>query len=260
MPEKVQSIPGADPQIEEIVKDTVSASKGGTHYGAETFKGAVAFEGLVTLTTLANLAIDLILKKANPALRLIGTEGSAKDWRIVEDAGAVKVQENTGSEGSPTWTTRFSVDATGITAGEKDPTSGSLVHAETILTSGSITTTSTTYVDATGLSVTLTTGAHRVLICGNISAKCPGNTLSLSIDIDGTQYPASNAVSFLAGFTGGGATLDFLPSNFAFVSPVLSAASHTIKVKWKVGGGTGTIGASTAIPATLQVTELPLAA
>lgn len=257
MPEKVQSIPGADPQIEEIVKDTVSASRGGTHYGAETFKGAVTFEGLVTLMALANLAIDLILKKANPALRLIGTEGSAKDWRMVEDAGAVKVQENTGSEGAPTWTTRFSVDATGITAGEKDPVATGLAVDQVIKTDGDFTTTSTTFVDVTGLSITATTGARRCLVFLNLQAANNVGAPSVSsnridVVVNGTSLTGGAGVNVFA--SNGN---NFVTRSAVVLTAVLSAGSNTIKLQAKTSTATLTIKATSGDPAFFGIAEVP---
>ncbi len=54
------------------------------------------------------------LKTSTPALRLIGTETNAKDFRVVESAGSLIVQLNTGTEASPTWTDKFKIrsDAT----------------------------------------------------------------------------------------------------------------------------------------------------
>lgn len=47
--------------------------------------------------------LDQIIEKSTPAVRLIGTEGSAKDIRLVEDAGVFRIQKNTGSKASPVW-------------------------------------------------------------------------------------------------------------------------------------------------------------
>jgi hypothetical protein len=54
------------------------------------------------------------LKASTPALRLIGTEVNAKDFRVVETAGSLVVQLNTGTEASPTWADKFKIrmDAT----------------------------------------------------------------------------------------------------------------------------------------------------
>ena len=53
---------------------------------------------------------DQGIKKNTPAIRLIGTEVSAKDIRIVESAGTLKIQKNLGVEASPTWSDVFSLD------------------------------------------------------------------------------------------------------------------------------------------------------
>lgn len=63
---------------------------------------------------------DWTLKKATPAVRLIGTETSWKDVRISEDAGLIKFQHNTGTESVPVWTNRLTVDmADGALVGVK---------------------------------------------------------------------------------------------------------------------------------------------
>lgn len=49
----------------------------------------------------------LDIKMVEPHVRFIGTEPAAKDWRLAEGAGSVFLQENTGTEGSPTWTVRY---------------------------------------------------------------------------------------------------------------------------------------------------------
>jgi hypothetical protein len=85
------------------------------------------------------LATAPVVKGSSPFHRLIGTEASAKDVRAVESGGLLLIQENTGSEGSPSWTTRFSfgISSTGdFTASGGDilwnsstSFTGSLAHA-----------------------------------------------------------------------------------------------------------------------------------
>ena len=53
---------------------------------------------------------NIHIKKDTPSLRLIGTEGSAKDWQLIEVAGQILLEENTGSEGSPSWVTRYTFE------------------------------------------------------------------------------------------------------------------------------------------------------
>lgn len=57
-----------------------------------------------------NFTGDVTIKKAAPGVRLIGTEGSAKDVLIRESAGVVTISKNTGTELSPVWTEMFRVE------------------------------------------------------------------------------------------------------------------------------------------------------
>lgn len=53
---------------------------------------------------------DQAVKKSIPALRMIGTEVDAKDLRIVEDAGVLKIQKNMGTELVPIWSDSFALN------------------------------------------------------------------------------------------------------------------------------------------------------
>lgn len=46
---------------------------------------------------------NVSIRQSTPNVRLVGREVSGADIRIVEDAGRLKVQKNTGLEGTPTW-------------------------------------------------------------------------------------------------------------------------------------------------------------
>jgi len=100
---------------------------------------------------------------------------------------------------------------------------------------GNPTTTSLTYVDMTDLSVTLTTtgGNLFVWLC-SIVYENSSNNIHIAIALDGgveqgemVQFPAST-------------NNDFNMSTFWRFTGV-SAGSHTIKGRWKVDGGTGTL-------------------
>lgn len=54
------------------------------------------------------VALDTVVKGSSPFKRLIGTEASGKDTRLVETGGFVKIQVNTNTEASPTWADVFS--------------------------------------------------------------------------------------------------------------------------------------------------------
>jgi hypothetical protein len=63
-----------------------------------------------------------------PHTRYKGTETNAKEYRLVESAGKLLIQENTGTEDAPTWTTRFVLSASGLFGlGQSSP--HSTVHA-----------------------------------------------------------------------------------------------------------------------------------
>lgn len=60
-----------------------------------------------------NFTGDVTIKKSQPAVRLIGTEASAKDYLLRENAGVIEIAENTGTEASPTWTVRATLQSDG---------------------------------------------------------------------------------------------------------------------------------------------------
>jgi hypothetical protein len=123
------------------------------------------------------------------------------------------------------------------------------------VTSGDITTTSTTFVDLTGLTTTITTGAHRCIVIFNASGRVnsPTNALNIDIAIDGTRQGQSRGLLFGGNTNSVGAN----PFSLWYLTGVLSAASHTIKIQWSVdSGGTATMFASTSVtPAILTVIE-----
>lgn len=127
-------------------------------------------------------------------------------------------------------------------------------YAEVVVTSGNISTSSTSMVDLTGITVTLTTGAHRVFInfIGGVFSSTSA-TIQVDVVIDGVSLSGvSNGfieASFFAATVGG-----VLPVGFSVMSGVLSAGSHTIKIQWRTQAGTATMIASTN-PCVLGVTE-----
>lgn len=120
-------------------------------------------------------------------------------------------------------------------------------------TAGDLTTTSTTFVDATSLTTTLTTGATRCLVTFSAMGNCTATgTLSVDVAVDGTLQGGTYG---LVGAGSGGGQHNF---SFTFWTDVLSAASHTIKLQWKVDTGTGTLYASSVSPAIFTVAETNL--
>jgi hypothetical protein len=119
------------------------------------------------------------------------------------------------------------------------------------LTSGNLTTTSTSFADATGLSITITTAAVRCMVMfsaiGNNSNA--GQVVAVDLDIDGTRY--TNTTNGLTSVTG------VSPTNLGFtvLTAVLSAASHNFKIQFRASANTAGINAGTVNPAVLTVIE-----
>ncbi len=122
------------------------------------------------------------------------------------------------------------------------------------LTGGNITVSSHSFADLTGATLTVVTGSHRCLVV--FSAIGANNTnaqdISLDIAIDGTRQGGT----FGLVAAGVGANLDTNYS-FSYLTDVLSAGSHTIKIQaLATGSSTGTIYASATAPTILSVIEL----
>ena len=110
------------------------------------------------------------------------------------------------------------------------------------------TTSSTTYVDVTGFSITLTTGANPVLVL--FSANCDGTTSTATLNIleDATERAYANYAGFANAI-----------QIAMHVLTTVTAASHTWKIQAKVNANSTTI-ATTSAPQTasgdLTVIEL----
>jgi len=135
---------------------------------------------------------------------------------------------------------------------------GILQSATATRTAGDLTTTNTSFEDVTGLTVTLTTGAHRCLVsfvCATTNSTA--SHTGIDIAIDGTRFNSASAYGLgLAAPRGAG---DYTMQSFTIITGVLSAASHTIKVVWRCGGATSTMAASTTLSApVLTVVETGL--
>lgn len=138
--------------------------------------------------------------------------------------------------------------------------SASIIQVSQVsLTSGNLTTSSTTFVDATGVTTTITTGAHRCLVLFSAAGfnNTSGDNIAVDLAIDGTRQ--GQAYGLTLGQSTGAAAISHNLS-FTFLTAALSAAAHTFKIMWRVDGvSTGTLFASTTVtPAILTVIELGL--
>lgn len=211
---------------------------------------------------------ELILKFAGPYLRFIGTEASAKDWRLVEGGGGFFFQLNTGTELVPVWVTLYALDSGGAPLTTLSLTPKSYVDAQVLAafsgmgfskitkTNGDFATTSTSFVDVTGLTATITTAARRAQISfiGNVTNDTGGDAHTcVTLLIDGVNQGGTDGLVINHPDTGRRQN-----ASFTLPSDVLTAGSHTFKIQLKVRtGGTGTLLASTTQPAIFVVQELP---
>ena len=155
----------------------------------------------------------------------------------------------------------YSKDDAGTETAVTGGGSGSTVAAGTTrLTSGDVTgLNSTSFADVTGVTVTVTTGARRALVCVSMvyimTATGSAGTVTFDLAIDSTRV----------GQTYGLWNFDFANGEsinrtctFTFLTDTLSAASHVFKVQYKVSTGTMKVFASTTVsPAIISVVEQP---
>lgn len=113
-----------------------------------------------------------------------------------------------------------------------------------------VTTTSTSAVDLTGATVTVTTGTRPVVVSfyGMVSHSVASKQFQLNLVQDGSSIQQANAFSVTAG--------GFVPIHIMVrVNP--AAGSHTFKVQWQVvDAGTGTVAGGGTFPAQLEVVEV----
>jgi hypothetical protein len=117
-------------------------------------------------------------------------------------------------------------------------------------TAGDVTTTSTTLVDLTGMTLTKITATGKVQIWFSGSFRNDGSNVDMywAFDVDGT--PTGELVD-----QEGGAN-NWRNISFHHQTAALTAASHTFKVQWRVGSGTGTFNAASGEYNELALTEL----
>jgi len=121
-----------------------------------------------------------------------------------------------------------------------------------VRTSGSVSTTSTSLVDLTGASITLTTGAFPVHLSFAASWYNDTDTQAIYInaDIDGALELGTNGIVDNDTFN------QENNASFSLDSAALTAASHTFKIKFKVSGGTGVITGSSSNAYNFSVHEI----
>jgi len=123
--------------------------------------------------------------------------------------------------------------------------SGALATGRVLTTAGNATTSSTSLVDVTSATITFTTGARPVIYGFEASAYIDTINLNLVINVavDGSLQMGAygKCMTQLTVNT-------YQNFNFVGKTAALTAASHTVKTQWLVGGGTGTIAGGANVP------------
>lgn len=142
--------------------------------------------------------------------------------------------------------TADSAEATGVKWAAAAGSASNLQSGRVTRTAGDVTTTSTTFADITGASITFTTGARKVLLNFTCSAYLSVNngTFAFDFDIDGAR--ASGADFGLMAIHQHATANEAYPVHLHFLTDALTAASHTFKVQFRVSSGTLTVQAASA--------------
>lgn len=195
----------------------------------------------------------LKFKYANPGIRLLGTEGSGKDYFIQENAGNITIFRNDGLEDSPSLVPVYQFRSDGLPLSDHDVARKvyvdypSWVGNNVVSGSGGFTTGSTGFVDITGLSLPFTlTRVKRVYInfMGFVNNDALGKTHVRCLIDDINQ---------------GGCVCTGSDQNasFSFMSQQLGVGAHTTKMQMKVESGNGTMVMNSDFPVRFSVTESP---
>jgi hypothetical protein len=227
--------------------------------------------GVVTLASpLAIQDIDGTPNVSNVS-RIYTTNGFLSD--LGSGSVLLSLSGSAGGGGAPTDATYITQTANGtlsneqalsslssglmyVTTGTGVVSSIPLASDKVTRTAGDVTLASDTFTDVTSMSITMTTGARRVMIAvvasGHIDAT---NNIMLDIDIDGARVGSTTyGILVVKGDSTKNKNL-----SFTFVTDVLSAASHTFKLKMaRESSGTFTLFASTTVtPLVMAAMELP---
>jgi len=112
------------------------------------------------------------------------------------------------------------------------PGFGVVIQTKAIKLAADQTTTSTSFVDLVGASVTLTIGANPVIIMASVSASisAANNGYQIEIDVDGSPEGAAGEDAKTANKQS--------TTTYTGKTAVLTAGAHTVKIRWRTSGGT----------------------
>ena len=146
---------------------------------------------------------------------------------LINTTGVVNVANALAPTAGQVLTATDGYNATWTTAGAG---ASGIIQTAFISLSTDVSTTSATLVDVTGVTITITTGAHNLYIwwSSGIETSSAGATAWCSVLIDGV------AIAGVASKPGGSSS-----TTVAIVhTEAVSAGSHTIKTQWRISAGT----------------------
>ena len=108
---------------------------------------------------------------------------------------------------------------------------GIIKQIQTVSPTTDISTSSTTFVDMPEMSITLTTGASKLLIFWNASLHNSSYWVVVETQVDGVRV----GPVFGGGYSGTGPMVD---SSGGHTVATVTAGSHTVKLRWRVSGST----------------------
>ena len=153
-----------------------------------------------------------------------------------------------------TWTTGELVTAAIMNKHIRDNLNALFSPATDVATiTTDITTTNTSFEDATGLSVTLTTAGDTVLAIFTGTIGGDVSTTQVFLDFHDGSVRLGGTEGLIQWNRGTNA--NEVNGSFSYVITGLTPGSNTIKVQWRINSGTGTIHATNQV-STLRIIEV----
>lgn len=224
--------------------------------GAQTINGAAT-------RVLANQYDSVLIACNGSAWHVIASttgSGGGGGGHVIQDNGTDKTARGKLNFKGATVTDDAGNNATivDIGAGGGATLAKSVVRNVTgdLPTTADITTASSTFVDMTGMSITMVTNGGDVELVAMFRAghSNAGSDPFFNFSVDGTDVEA--ATNGVLGFDEPILTYD-MAFHMRWRAVGLSAGSHTFKVRWKASGATAKVRANAAQPAYFWAEELP---
>lgn len=205
----------------KIATGVLPSTVGGTGNGFAKLSGPATTEKTLTIPNANAVALTDQAAEIN-ALTSKATPVSA-DLLVIEDSAAANAKK------------KVTIGSLPAAAPASLASSRAWMHGGANFTDNT-----NAFVDVTNATATITTGAHKVLVLVNlqISGSVAGQNAGFDIMVDGVSESVADGLYWTQGnpTAGNGWAI-----SFTWITSVLTAASHTIKLRAKSGGQTLTI-------------------